>query len=468
MPQMITNPATLAPLGDVPESGIDDIERAVAAAVAAAPSWLAMPAAQRAALLQEIGSRIRGSERELAELSTRESGLARCEALDCVRAAAASFDFFAAHTGSRAGLSESGSGSSGVLAVLAPFNLALPVMAACVGRALAAGLSVVYKPPAQDPLTSLQLARAFDVLPTGVANVVTGGAKVGRALVTHPGIGRVMFTGSMAAGLEIAAAAEGKHLDLEVGTVDAHIVCRGADLDLAVPAIAWTRLRSGGQAWMSGGHVYVERSLAAEFVDRMHPCVGFLDVDDPSKPSTDLGPLISLEAARKVEDQVGRTLRAGAKLILGGRRFRPSGLPGHFFQPTILTDVKPGSVPMREEIPGPVITVTPVADLAEALRFWTEFTVRPAISPSGASIYADDAGTAARAVEAIAEGFFRINDPAVSGLGPFSGLRHRGIRLALGADPHDASDRRAKHVESSPAIERKPWWFPYIDRARSP
>jgi acyl-CoA reductase-like NAD-dependent aldehyde dehydrogenase len=468
MSQMIMNPATLAPLGEVPESGVDDIERAVAAAAGAAPSWHATPAAQRAALLHEIGSRIRGSARELAELSTRESGLARCEALEEVRAAAASFDFFAAHTGSHTEPGGRDGGSSGAVAVLVPFSLPLPVMAASVAQALAAGLSVVCKPPAQNPLASLQLARAFEMLPAGAANIVTGGPEVGRALVADPGIGRVMFTGSMAAGLEIAAAAGGKRLDLELGTVDAHIVCRGADLDLAVPAIAWTRLRSGGQACMSGGHLYVERSLAAEFVERMHQCVGFLDVDDPSKPSTDLGPLISLEAARRIEDQVGRTLRAGAKLILGGRRFRPSGLPGHFFQPTILTDVNPGSAPTREEILGPVITVTPVADLAEALRFWMQFASHPAMSAAGASIYTGDAEAAGRAVEGLAEGFFRINDPAVGALGPFSGVRHRGLRLALAADRDDSSVRRTKHVVISRAIERKPWWFPYIDRVRSP
>ncbi|HEY3850056.1 MAG TPA: aldehyde dehydrogenase family protein, partial [Steroidobacteraceae bacterium] len=239
------------------------------------------------------------------------------------------------------------------------------------------------------------------------------------------------------------------------------------------PAIAWTRLMSGGQACMSGGHLYVERSLAAEFVDRMHHCVGFLDVDDPAKPSTDLGPLISLDAARKLEDQVGRTLRGGAKLILGGRRFRPSGLPGHFFQPTILTDVKPGGVPMREQLLGPVITVTPVADLAEALRWWKEFSSPPAISPAGASIYTDDAEAAGRALEAVDGGFFRINDPSVAALGPFSGLRHRGIRQALGAEPYDSRDDRTNHAhfaraQFAPTIERKPWWFPYVDRARSP
>jgi acyl-CoA reductase-like NAD-dependent aldehyde dehydrogenase len=471
MAQMITNPATLAPLGEVPESGVDEIERAVAAARAAARPWREMPAAHRAALLNDIAGRIRGMAREVADLSTRESGLARCESLDCIRAAASCFDFFAAHAdGERSGAVRD---MPSVAAVLIPFNLPLPVMAAAIGRALADGLGVVCKPPAQNPLTSLELARAFDVLPDGAVSFVTGGASVGRALAAHPDVSRVVFTGSRTAGLEIGAVAAGKHLDLEVGTIDAHIVCRDADLDLAIPAIAWTRLMSGGQACMSGGHLYVERSLAAEFVDRLHHCVGFLDVDDPAKPATDLGPLISINAARKLEDQVGRTLREGAKLILGGRRFRPSGLPGHFFQPTILTEVKPGSVPMREELLGPVITITPVADLAEALRWWRQFGSSPAMSPAGVSIYTDDVDMAGRSLEAMDGGFFRINDPSVADLGPFSGLRHRGIRQALGADPHDARDDRTNHAQFARTqfartIERKPWWFPYGDRARSP
>jgi acyl-CoA reductase-like NAD-dependent aldehyde dehydrogenase len=383
--------------------------------------------------------------------------MARCESMDCVRAAAASFDFLSRNPAV--------DGAAGVVAVVLPFDLPMPVMGACVARALAAGQSVICKPPAQNPLACLALARAFAALPDGTVTVLTGGSAVGRALIAHPGIGAIMFTGSSSAGAEIAAAARGKRLELEVGTVDAQIVCRDADLDLTVPALAWTRLVRGGQGCASGGHIYVERSLAEEFVDRLHQCVGFLDVDDPGKPSTDLGPLISLDAARKLEDQVGRTLRAGAKLILGGRRFRPSGLPGHFFQPTILMDVPAGGVPMREQLLGPVITITPVADLAEALRICTEVSPRPLISPFVASIYTGDAQAAARAVQSMADGFFRINDPPVGDLGPFSGLRHFGMRHALGAARDDSP--REKHVEMARAIERKPWWFPYVDRARS-
>jgi acyl-CoA reductase-like NAD-dependent aldehyde dehydrogenase len=457
MLQMITNPATLAPLGEVLESDSDAVERAVAAARSAAGVWRTTPVVRRAELLKVIADRIRAQAQNLAELSTRESGLAQCESLDSVRAAAACFDYCSTQRGASLEGNRRVEPECAVAAVLVPFDLPLLVMAAGVARALAAGICVVCKPPVRNPLSCLALARAFDGLPDGAVTTVTGGASVGRALVAHPVIGDVLFTGSSASASEWAGTQGGKHFHLEVGTVDAQIVCRDADLDLTVPAVAWTRLMCGGKSRMSGGHLYVERSLAREFVDRLHQCVGFLDVDDPGKPSTDLGPLLSLEAARELEDQVGRTLRAGAKLILGGRRFRPSGLPGHFFQPTILTDVGAGSVPMRERLLGPVITVTPVADLAEALRLWAEFS--PRTSPPVAAIYTADTSAAGCAVQASAEGTFRINDPSVRALGPFSGLHHSGIRYALGAD--------LKQLETAVAIERKPWWFPYADRARS-
>ena len=204
---MITNPATLAPLGEVPESGIEAIEQAVAAARAAAGPWRNTPAARRAALLKEIANRIGALGGELAELCTRESGMARCESLDCVHAAAAAFDVLSRNPAM--------DDAAGVTALLLPFDLALPVMGTGVARALAAGQSVICKPPAQNPLACLALARAFDGLPDGAVSLVTGGPAVGKALCAHPGVAAIMFTGSISAGLEIAAAASGKRLDLE-------------------------------------------------------------------------------------------------------------------------------------------------------------------------------------------------------------------------------------------------------------
>jgi acyl-CoA reductase-like NAD-dependent aldehyde dehydrogenase len=455
----VTNPANLEPIDTVADCGPVEVARAVDAAHAAQPGWHKVPAADRAALLREIGGRIRDGGRDLATLLTRETGKPLCESLDCIDAVVALFETGGAGAPHSAGSPSQQPGA--VLAAIAPFNFPLLFMACAIAPAIAAGGTVVCKPPPQNPLSSLMLARACGALPAGVFNVITGGADTGQALVRHAAVGQVRFTGSAAVGRTIAAAAQGKQLDLELGSVDAFVVCKDADLEVAVPAIAWARLLNAGQVCTSGKHIYVERSIAAEFVGRIHQSVGFLDVDDPMKPATDLGPLVSLDAAHRVEDQVGRSLREGAKLILGGRRFRPSGLPGHFFQPTILSDVRPGSVPTREEILGPVITITPVIDVAEALRF-----ASASAAGCGASIYTSDPQAAARVVESVESGRFRINDPICgNALGPFGGMRHRGIVRGLGGAGVGTFEH-SKYLEVAETLERKPWWFPYADRTR--
>ena len=454
----IRNPATLELLGTMPDNGPEEVAHAVAAARAAQPAWGSAPAADRAKHLVEIGARVRARERELASLLTRETGKPRCESIDCIEAVIALFEGCAL-AGAAAQSNAAGRARAGVVAALVPFNFPLLLMAAAIAPQIAAGSTVVCKPPQQNPLACLLLAEAFDALPAGVVTLVTGGVDTGRALVDHPGVDLIAFTGSAKVARQIAAAAPRKHVELELCGVDAFIVCEDADLDITVPAVAWGRLMNGGQACASAKHIYVARSIEAEFVERMHPCVGFLDVDDPIKASTDLGPLISLEAAHRVEDQVGRTLRDGATLILGGRRFRPSGLPGHFFQPTILTNVRPGSVPSREEILGPVITVTPVSGLAQALRMAGESG-----SAFGASIYARDTDPVMEALESTAIGIFRINDPPTGiGAGPLGGARHAAIRRILGGESAETV-REPKQVMSAAAIEPKPWWFPYSDR----
>lgn len=455
----VRNPATLEPLGTVPDCGPDDVARAVAAASAAQPDWRNVTAADRASLLREIGGQIRVRKRELATLLTRETGKPLCESIDCIDAVPAMFEACGTAAGAAAGT------STGVVGAIVPFNFPLLLMACTVAPAIAAGNTVVCKPPPQNPLTSLRLAEVYQVLPRGVVNVITGGPGTGRALVAHPDVGRVMFTGSAAVGRRIEAAAQRKRIDLELGSVDSFIVRKDANLEVTVPGIAWARLLNCGQVCTSGKHIYVERSIAGEFVERIHHCVGFLDVDDPMKPPTDLGPLISLEAARRVEDQVGRSLRDGATLILGGRRFRPSGLPGHFFQPTILANVRPGSVPTREEILGPVITITPVADTAEAIRLAGESGSGFGTSRFAASIYTSDPAVAMQAVDSVKAGTFRINDPATGAdAGPFGAMRHAGIRRALGGE-RAGTLQQPKQVQVAEAMQRKPWWFPYRNRS---
>jgi betaine-aldehyde dehydrogenase len=441
----VKNPATLKALDTVAECGAEEVERAVRAAAAAQPAWGARAPAERSGMLGEIAGRLRQRRSELALSLSRETGKPLCEARDCIDAAASIFERCLSRE----------RGLPGVAAVIAPYNFPVLAFAASAVPALAGGDTLVCKPPPQNPLTVLELVRLCDRLPAGVINVVTGGADLAQRLIAHACVSRVSFTGSAEGGCRLQALARGKSLDLETGSVEVCIVLEDADLERAVPAIAWSRLMNAGQTCAAPRHIYVERAIAAELAERMHQHVGFLDVDDPAKPPTDLGPLISLEAAQRVEDQVGRALRAGAKLVLGGRRFRPSGLPGYFFQPTILTDVPAGSAPTREEILGPVVTLTPVEDVAEAL----ELAGR---SPPRAWIYTGDPGAAERSLRSRSAGMFFINDPGDSKAAAFGGLGPGRILRALAAPP--VRDPRSGIARTSAVIEPKPWWFPYLAR----
>jgi acyl-CoA reductase-like NAD-dependent aldehyde dehydrogenase len=467
----IRNPTTLKPLGTVPECGPADVSRAVEAARAAQRGWWRVPGVEKAKLLREIGTRIRAREHALASLMTQETGKPLCEAVDCIDWVAACFEYYGEVARSSYGnsvppvalhqLNFTIKEPFGVVAAIVPFNFPLLLMAWKVAPAIAAGNTIVCKPPHQNPLANLRLAEVYDLLPPGVVNVVTGAAGTGTALVDHPDVDLVAFTGSTAAGRRIAAAAGAqlKKINLELGSIDPFIVFKDADLDVAVPGVAWARLLNAGQVCTSSKRIYVEEPIAAEFTQRMHEFVGQLEVGDPMKPETDLGPLISEEAARRVEDQVIRAVADGATLGLGGERFRPLGLPGHFFQPTILTHVPHGSVATREEIFGPVLAITQVTDAEEAIRLANDSEYG-----LGASIYTKDLATAMHAMESIKAGTFWINDPLTDNdAAPFGGMRHSGIGRELGPEGLDAF-REPKHVHMDWLMERKPWFFPYRER----
>jgi acyl-CoA reductase-like NAD-dependent aldehyde dehydrogenase len=339
----IRNPATLESLGIVPECGPADVARAVAAAKAAQRAWWKVPGVEKAKLLREIGARIRAREHALASLMTQETGKPLCEAIDCIDWVAACFEYYAEVARSSYGNSVPPGAAHqlnftikepfGVVAAIVPFNFPLLLMAWKVAPAMAAGNTVVCKPPHQNPLSNLHLAEVYDLLPPGVVNVVTGAADTGAALVEHPDVDLIAFTGSTAAGRKIAAAAGAqlKKVNLELGSIDPFIVFKDADLDVAVPGVAWARLLNAGQVCTSSKRIYVEEPLVAEFIERMHTFVAQLEVGDPMSREIDLGPLISAEAARRVEDQVSRAVADGATLGLGGGRFQPPGLSGHFF-----------------------------------------------------------------------------------------------------------------------------------------
>ncbi len=465
----IRNPATGALLGLAADCGAEDVDRAVRAARAAQGEWGRKPGAEKAVVLRQVGEAIRHMGKELATLMARETGKPLIEAMDCIEWVAACFEYYAEVGRSSRGnsippvaphqLNFTIKEPYGVVAAIVPFNFPLLLMAWKVAPALAAGNTVVCKPPHQNPLSNLMMARAYQLLPPGVVNVVTGdGAGAGEALLQHPGVDLVAFTGSTAVGRHIAAEAgrQLKKVNLELGGIDPFIVFADADLEVAVKAVAWARLLNAGQVCTSSKRIYLVKEIAPEFTRRLVEYVKTLVVGDPLDGATDVGPLISAAAVTRVADQVRRTLEQGARLLLGGA---PLPGPGCFFAPTVLGEVRHGSLPTTEEIFGPVISLIVAEDADDAIRMANDSNYG-----LGAVVYTRSLELALRAMDNIKAGTFWVNDPLTDNdAGPFGGMRWSGVGRELGEEGLDAF-REPKHVHIDYVQEVKSFWFPNKQR----
>jgi len=465
----IRAPATGELVGLAADCGAQDVDRAVRAARAAQGAWAKVPGIEKAILLRKVGEAIRHQGTDLARLMARETGKPLIEAVDCIEWVAACFEYYAEVGRSSRGnsippvaphqLNFTIKEPYGVVAAIVPFNFPLLLMAWKVAPALAAGNTVVCKPPHQNPLSNLAMARAYQLLPPGVVNVVTGdGAGAGEALLQHPGVDLIAFTGSTAVGRHIAAEAgrQLKKVNLELGGIDPFIVFADADLEVAVRAVAWARLLNAGQVCTSSKRIYLERAIAPEFTRRLVEHVRGLVVGDPLDGATDVGPLISGEALQKVQAQVRQAEGQGARVLLGGA---PLERPGHFFAPTILADVRHGSLPTTEEIFGPVISLIVAEDAEEAIRMANDSNYG-----LGAIVYTRSLQLALHAMDSIKAGTFWVNDPLTDNdAGPFGGMRWSGVGRELGEAGLDAF-REPKHVHIDYVQEVKPFWFPNKNR----
>jgi acyl-CoA reductase-like NAD-dependent aldehyde dehydrogenase len=469
----IRNPATLDLIEQVPDCGQEDVNAAVAAAKAAQREWDKTPAIEKATMLHEVARRIRADEEGLAHTMCEETGKPIWEARDCIEWVAACFDYYAEVGRSSRGQSLPPVARHqvnftikepyGVVAAIVPFNFPLLLMAWKVAPAIMAGNTVVCKPPHQNPLSNLRLANAYSALPPGVVNIITGAGETGSALVDHPNVDLIAFTGSTAVGRQIAsrAGAQLKKVNLELGGVDPFIVFEDADLDVAVPGVAWARLLNSGQVCTASKRVYLVKPIAKEFTERLVKHVSKLKIGDPKSPEVDLGPLISKDALEKVERQVQSAVSEGAKILHGGKRVQPDGLPGHFYEPTVLTNVRHGGICTCEEVFGPVVSLIEVKDADEAIE-----RANDSAFGLGANIYTRSLEYAMKAMENIKAGTFWVNDPLTDNdAGPFGGMRSSGIGRELGEEGLDAF-REPKHVHIDYKMERKPYWYPYSERRR--
>ena len=435
------NPATEEPITQVAEGRAEDIDRAVKAARQAFEGpWAGVSAADRGRLLWKMADLIESRLAEIAEVETLDSGKTITESSRVdVPMAADCFRYFAGWATKIEGetipvrapcfgytLRE----PLGVVGQIIPWNFPILLAAWKVAPALAAGNTIVLKPAEQTPLTALRLAGIAEEagLPPGVLNVVTGfGPTAGAALVNHPGVDKIAFTGSTAVGQEIMRRAAGslKRLTLELGGKSPNIVFADADLDLAVRGASNGIFYNKGEVCTAGSRLFVEESLHDALLDRLSAFTAKLQQGDPLDPKTRLGPQVSEGQMNRVLSYVDKGKGEGARLVAGGSR--ASG-KGYFVRPTIFDDVQNGMTIAREEIFGPVLSVLRFRDLDEVVRAAND-------TPYGlaAAVWTKDIKKAHRAARLLRSGTVWINtyglyDSAM----PFGGYKMSGFGRELG------------------------------------
>jgi len=428
------SPIDETPLAEVARGGQPEVDAAVAAAAAAYPAWSATRPGQRAAVLHAIADGIDKRVEELAEVETRDNGsLLRSHRRSVMPRVAHNFRFFADWLGQldpsapdvRDHRQQVSWNPSGVTAVITPWNAPLMLATWRIAPALAAGNTVVAKPPEWAPLTASLLADITREagLPDGVFNVVQGiGEEAGSPLVSHPDVARVSFTGSVPTGRLVAAAAGAQltPVSLELGGKSPLLVFADCDLDLAV-AGAVEQFDNAGQVCLAGTRLLVEEALAAEFTARLLARARLLRQGDPRNEATDIGPNITREHLERVDGFVQRAIADGATVLIGGG-VNPD-LGGLYYQPTVLTGARPGSEILTEEVFGPVLTVQTFAteDEAVALANGTRFGL-------AATMFTSDRERAERVASQLVAGTVWVNCFFVRDLqAPFGGARQSGI-----------------------------------------
>ena len=368
----LEDPTTRAVLAEIVESGAEDVTLACAAAREAHGRWFRTHARDRATALTGVAAAVRAAGEGLARTLTEESGRPIRETRAELAAAVGGLED-AARRGATAQADDAA--AVGVVAVVAGFDRPIGAFLQAAGSAIAAGATVICVAPLEAPLSSLQLAAAFADLPAGVVNVLTGAAATTELLAASGGVDRVLCDGTAEDCETLRRVARGGVERIAPIETIAGVIDEGADLERAAAEAAEGALRASGQCVTPRVRLYVQRRIAAAFADQLHVRVAFLEVGDPRKNDTDLGPLISHAAMRRAEEQVARTLQAGARLKLGGRGFRPWGLAGHFFQPTILTEVPRGCAAALAEFRAPVLSLIPFEDPRDLAE---ELAMRPA------------------------------------------------------------------------------------------
>lgn len=465
----VFNPATEEIIDSVPNGSAEDAVKAVQAAKNAFQEWRWVTALEKCEMLHEAARKLRDHFAEVAELLTLEQGKPIPESEEEVEWTIGTMDYYAELARNYRGRVLPPAERSqfnfvikepyGVVAAIVPFNFPLLLMIWKVAPALAAGNTVVIKPSDHTPLSTLRLAEiVFDHFPPGVINILTGrGDRVGDALVEHPDVPVIAFTGSTAIGQRIAALAARriKRLHLELGGKDPFVLGPDADVETAVEAVAYAALLNTGQVCTSSERIYVPEHLGEAFTGAMVDFVKGLRLGPGIESTTDMGPMAADAYRAKVADHIADAKAKGARILAGG------GIPkqferGWYFEPTVLTNVNHSMKIMREETFGPTIPVMTYRDFDEAIALANDSDYG-----LGAVLRTNDARLAKRFFEEVQAGTIWINDPLTDNYaGPFGGMKLSGNARELGEEGLE-SFLETKHVHWDFSDESKPFWYPY-------
>ena len=454
----VANPVSHQPYATVAAGGAEDVDRAVAAAATAftAGPWPDLPARARATILNRIADGIEARAVRIAELETFDTGLPITQARGQAARAAENFRFFAdmavtLHEDAfRSGTSQFGyviRRPAGVAGLITPWNTPFMLATWKLAPALASGCPVVLKPAEWTPLSASLLPEIMTEagLPDGVFNLVHGiGEVAGAALVAHPGVPRISFTGETGTGRTIMAAAAPhlKGLSMELGGKSPCVIFADADLDQATDSALFGVFSLNGERCTAGSRILAERSIYDALVTRLASRAERIRVGDPADPRTEIGALVHPEHYTRVLGYVQAGLDEGARLVAGGSR--PAHLPeGNYLAATVFADVEPSMRIFREEIFGPVVCVTPFDHEAEAVALAnaTDYGL-------AAYIWTGDLARAHRVAHAVEAGMTWINSHNVRDLRtPFGGVKASGLGREGG--PHSLdfySQARIVHI----------------------
>jgi aldehyde dehydrogenase (NAD+) len=379
----VINPATEDVIAEVASATREDVDAAAAAARAALEGpWAKMSARERGRLIYKLGERLMDRADEVSRLETLHNGKPINESRHVeIPAAAECLQYYAGWADKIHGETLPVKGNHftytlrepvGVVAAIVPWNFPLLLASWKVGPALACGNTFILKPASQTPLTALALGELAQEVgfPPGVLNVITGpGSSVGQALVEHPGIDKIAFTGDTSTGKGImrAAAETLKHITLELGGKSPNIVLADADIESAIRGATIGIFYGKGEVCAAGSRLLVDRAIKDEFMDKLAARTKKMVPGDPLDPKTRLGAIASKSQMERVLGYIETGKKEGATLVAGGSRVDIGTGKGYFLQPTVFDNVTPGMTIAREEIFGPVLATIDFADVDEAI-----------------------------------------------------------------------------------------------------